>query len=103
MASLSSSGSDIETLLGSAEVGRILGVHSSTVQRRRASGRKPSPFESQRREKLHRIWEQLLVIYTPDHAIDWLHSTMPALGEKRPLDIMAEDGGWTACSTPWCA
>jgi putative toxin-antitoxin system antitoxin component (TIGR02293 family) len=84
---------DIEDVLGTAEVARILGVHPRTVERRRTAARKPGPLQAQRIEKLHRIWKQLLAIYTPENASRWLHSSVPALGDRLPLDIMKEDGG----------
>src|SRR5579862_7770522 len=93
MASVPPARTDIEAVLSPAEVGRILGVHARTVQRRRATAHTPSPLEAQRREKLHRIWKQLLELYTPENAFRWLRSAVPALGDQRPLDIMAEDGG----------
>src|SRR5207245_679201 len=52
-----------------------------------------SPLETQRKEKLHRIWKQLLEIYNPENALLWLESSVPVLGYRRPVDIMAEDGG----------
>ncbi len=51
------------------------------------------PAGTQRREKLHRIWKQLLELYRPEHALDWLRSAVPVLGDRRPLDVMSEDTG----------
>ncbi len=93
MASVPISRTDVEAVLGAAQVGHILGVHARTVQRRRTAARKPTPLEAQRREKLHRIWKHLLDLYTPEHALQWLRSSVPALDDRHPLDIMAEDGG----------
>ena len=83
----------IEDVLGTAELAHILGVHPRTVERRRAAVRRLSPLESQRKEKLHRIWKLLLEIYNPEKAVEWLESSVPVLGYRRPLDVMAEDGG----------
>ena len=47
----------------------LLGVHPRTVERRRAAVRRLSPLETQRKEKLHRIWKQLLELYNPENAL----------------------------------
>jgi putative toxin-antitoxin system antitoxin component (TIGR02293 family) len=83
----------IEEALGATEVARILGVHRRTAERRRTAAQRPKPLEAQRVEKLQRIWKKLLELYTLENDLKWLHSSMPALGDKRPLDVMAEDGG----------
>ena len=84
---------EIEDVLGTAEIAHILGIHPRTVERRRAAVRRLSPLETQRKEKLHRIWKQLLEVYNPENALLWLESSVPVLGYRRPVDIMAEDGG----------
>lgn len=88
----------IEEALGVAEVARILGVHPRTVERRRAAARKTPqhalrPFEVQREEKLHRIWGDLTKLFTSENAIFWLEHPVPALEGRKPVDVMAEDGG----------
>jgi putative toxin-antitoxin system antitoxin component (TIGR02293 family) len=84
---------EIEDVLGTAEVAHILGVHPRTVERRRAAVHRLSPLETQRKEKLQRIWKQLLELYNPENALQWLESAVPVLGYRRPVDVMAEDGG----------
>jgi len=93
MATVPAIRSDIEEVLGTSEIARILGVHRRTVERRRTAARKPSPLEAQKKEKLHHIWKLLLELYTPENASQWLHSSVPALGDRCPLDVMTEDGG----------
>lgn len=94
MASLPTPGyPEIEDLLGTARIAAILGVHPRTVERRRAATRRLSALGAQRQEKLHRIWQELLEIYQPENAVRWLESPVPVLEDRRPLDVMAEDGG----------
>ena len=79
--------------MGSTKVAHILGVHPRTVERRRSAEKRLSLLGVQREGKLHRVWEELLRIYSPDRAVRWLNSEVPALGRRRPLEVMAEDGG----------
>ena len=83
----------IEEALGAGEVARILGVHQRTVERRRAGRKSPRPLELQREEKLHRIWGELIALFSTEDAIHWLTHTVPALEYRRPVELMAEDGG----------
>ena len=86
----------VEDALGVPEVARILGVHPRTIERRRGAAqgaRSPRPLEAQREEKLHRIWRELAALFTPENAIYWLQHPVPVLESRRPLDVMAEDGG----------
>jgi putative toxin-antitoxin system antitoxin component (TIGR02293 family) len=83
----------IEAALGVAEVARILGVHPRTMERRRESKKAPRPLEVQRAQKLDVIWRELIGLFTPENAIYWLKHPVPVLENRRPLDVMAEDGG----------
>jgi putative toxin-antitoxin system antitoxin component (TIGR02293 family) len=83
----------VEGALGVAEVARILGVHPRTIERRRGTRNAPRPLEAQREEKLHRIWEGLTGLFTPENAIYWLKHPLPVLENRKPVDVMAEDGG----------
>ncbi len=83
----------VEQALGIAEVARILGVHPRTVERRQALRKAPRPLEAQREEKLHRIWRQLTELFTVEDAVHWLKQPLPVLENRRPLDVMADDGG----------
>lgn len=94
MASLPRSrGPSVEEALGVAQVARILGVHPRTLERRRPLRKAPRPLEAQREEKLHRIWSELTGLFTTGNALSWLQHPVPALENRRPLDVMAEDGG----------
>jgi putative toxin-antitoxin system antitoxin component (TIGR02293 family) len=83
----------VEDALGAAGVARILGVHRRTVERRRATRKTTRPLEAQRDDKLHRIWSELLVLFTTESAVYWLTHPVPALEDRRPVELMAEDGG----------
>lgn len=83
----------IEDALGLAEVAHILGVHPRTIERRRGAPKAPRPLEAQRAEKLHRIWRELIGLFTPENAIYWLKHPVPVLENRRPVEVMAEDGG----------
>lgn len=83
----------IEKALGSAQVAEILGVHPRTVHRRRAARAKLRPLEAQREEKLRLIWRELLELFSTDNAVRWLTTPLPVLQNRRPLEVMAEEGG----------
>jgi putative toxin-antitoxin system antitoxin component (TIGR02293 family) len=86
-------GISIEKALGVAEVARILGVHPRTVERRREARKVSRPLEMQREEKLRRVWRELIDLFSTENAIYWLTHPVPALEDRRPVDLMAEDGG----------
>ena len=86
-------GITVEEARGVAEVARILGVHPRTVERRRETRKVPRPLEMQREEKLRRIWRELIDLFSTESAIYWLTHPVPALEDRRPVDLMAEDGG----------
>ena len=83
----------VEEALGVRQVAEILGVHPRTMERRRASHTKPRPLEAQREEKLDRIWLELIDLFTPENAVRWLTHPVPVLENRRPVDVMTEDGG----------
>ncbi|HXM41296.1 MAG TPA: MbcA/ParS/Xre antitoxin family protein [Bryobacteraceae bacterium] len=83
----------VEEALGAAGVARILGMHRRTVERRRRTPKAPRPLDVQREEKLHRIWRELTALFTTESAIHWMTHPVPALEDRRPIDLMAEDGG----------
>jgi putative toxin-antitoxin system antitoxin component (TIGR02293 family) len=83
----------IEDVLGSSEVARILGLHARTIERRRSNRKTLRPLEAQREDKLHRIWHDLLQLFTAENAAIWLRHPLPVLQGRRPVDVMAEDGG----------
>ena len=83
----------LEKALGVRQVAEILGVHPRTMERRRASHTKPRPLEAQREEKLDRIWRELIDLFTPENAARWLTHPVPVLENRRPVDVMTEDGG----------
>ncbi len=46
-----------------------------------------------RSEKLRCVWEGLLDTYNPEQAAAWLRTPIPALGNRRPVDVMLEPDG----------
>jgi putative toxin-antitoxin system antitoxin component (TIGR02293 family) len=44
-------------------------------------------------EKLDRIWRELTGLFTTEDATYWLTHPVPALENRRPVDLMEEDGG----------
>ncbi len=48
---------------------------------------------AQRQEKLRRIWRELLRVFTRENAVSWLKHPMLVLENRRPIEVMAEDGG----------
>jgi putative toxin-antitoxin system antitoxin component (TIGR02293 family) len=78
----------VEQALGLARVGRILGVSQRGAGRSRRT-----PIEAQREAKLREIWHDLLQLFTVENAIRWIECPIPVLGNRRPLDVMMEDGG----------
>ena len=82
------------------EVARILGVHPRTLERRRGARKAPRPLEAQREEKLHRIWRELIGLFTTEDAIYRLTHPVPALEDRLPVELMAEDGGLARVTAP---
>ncbi|HSU62117.1 MAG TPA: antitoxin Xre/MbcA/ParS toxin-binding domain-containing protein [Bryobacteraceae bacterium] len=83
----------VEEALGITEIARILGVHPRTIERRRGARTPSRPLEAQREEKLDRIWHELTALFSPENAIVWLKCPLPVLENRRPIEVMAEDGG----------
>jgi len=83
----------VEDALGITEVAHILGVHPRTIERRREMRKAPRPLEVQREEKLRRVWGELTALFTTENAIYWLRHPVPVLENRRPVEVMAEDGG----------
>ena len=82
----------VEEALGVAEVGHS-GRESATVEPRRGARKVPRRLEAQRDEKLHRIWRELIGLFTTEDAIYRLTHPVPALEDRLPVELMAEDGG----------
>lgn len=56
-------------------------------------GNRRAPSRCSARRKLHRIWRELIGLFSTENAIYWLTHPVPALEDRRPVDLMAEDGG----------
>lgn len=84
----------LEMALGRATVAEILGVHPRTLARHRQAGNVAhTGLFADRLTKMQEVWNGLLKIYKPENAVIWLQSEVPALGTRRPVDVMREDGG----------
>jgi putative toxin-antitoxin system antitoxin component (TIGR02293 family) len=83
----------VEEALGLTQIARILGVDPRTIARRRGMRRTLRPLEAQREEKLHCIWRDLTGLFTLENAVYWLNHPVPVLENRRPIEVMAEDGG----------
>ncbi len=68
----------VEKALGPNETAQIVGGN---------------PPDAARSEKLNCIWEGLLDTYAPQQAVTWLRTAAPALNDRRPVDVMREEGG----------
>ncbi len=90
---MSVASNSVEQALGSVQVAEILGVHPRTVERRQASKTRLNRLQVQRQEKLRRVWKELQEMFDPDQALQWLRTPLPAAEFRRPLDVMADDGG----------
>lgn len=68
----------VEKALGSGVAAQIVGGGADSAARS---------------EKLRCIWEGLLDTYNPEQAVTWLQTAAPALGNRRPVDVMLEPDG----------
>lgn len=65
-----------------------------TLDRRRASGEMLSPVESDRVQRLERIWAHgVRVFANPDKFARWLRKECRALDDVRPIDLLASETG----------
>jgi uncharacterized protein (DUF2384 family) len=71
---------------GSA-VADLLGVSRSRVTRWR-QGAGIDPLNAERVDLLELVWSNLLRIYEPEAARQWLLGVNPNLGDRRPVDLI---------------
>jgi putative toxin-antitoxin system antitoxin component (TIGR02293 family) len=83
----------LEEALGKVQLAQILGVHPRTIERRKTGAKRLPRLQAERQQKVERIWRQLLEIFEPPQAVSWLRSPVPVIDYRRPLDVMAEEGG----------
>ena len=75
---------------GQAEVARLLRVHRSRITRWLA-GEEPDPRNKARLEALEFVHSRLLQTFMPDTAKKWLTGINAHLGNRRPIDLLAND------------
>lgn len=76
--------------LGSqARVARLLGVSPSRVSRW-LRAEQPDPENRRKLEGVEFLLSRLLDLYERDVAIDWLQGVNAHLGDRRPIDVLAE-------------
>ena len=80
----------IRDLGSQARVARLLGVSPSRVSRWLKSGEQPDPENRRKLEGLEFVLARLLMLYERDTAIKWLNGFNPHLGDRRPVDMLAE-------------
>ncbi len=70
-----------------AAVADLLGVSRSLVSRwLRGAG--IDPLNAERVDLLELVWSNLLRLYDPETARSWLFGLNPALGDRRPIDLI---------------
>lgn len=71
----------------SARLADLLGVNRSQVTRwLRGAG--IDPLNAEKIDLLEMVWANLLRLYEPDAAFDWLMGLNPQLGDRRPIDLI---------------
>ena len=81
--------------MSAADTATVLDVAPRTMQRWRSENKKTlDSAPSNRFYRLMRVVKDLIEEFgTRDAAIDWLHEEQPALGMRRPIDMMRTDPG----------
>lgn len=70
-----------------ARLADLLGVNRSQVTRwLRGAG--IDPLNAEKIDLLELVWANLLRLYEPDAAFDWLMGLNPHLGDRRPIDLI---------------
>ena len=70
-----------------AQLADMLGVSRSQVTRwLRGAG--IDPLNAEKVDLLELVWANLLRIYQPDAALEWLFGVNPLLGDRRPVDLV---------------
>lgn len=72
------------------QIATALGANESTLHRWRAGESEPRPMAIRRLEALRELQDELLKAVRPESARTWLHAEVPALGGRRPVDLLME-------------
>jgi uncharacterized protein (DUF2384 family) len=70
-----------------AALAEILGVSRSRVTRW-LKGAGIDPLNAEKVDLLELVWSNLLRVYEPEAARMWLWGVNPALGDRRPIDLV---------------
>ena len=70
-----------------AAVADLLGVSRSRITRW-LKGEGIDPLNAERVDLLELVWANLLRIYEPEPAREWLLGLNPLLGDRRPIDLV---------------
>jgi uncharacterized protein (DUF2384 family) len=72
------------------QIARVLGADESTLHRWRTGETEPSRAYLARLEALEEFLRELFLTLRPDGARAWLETPVPALEDRRPLDLLLE-------------
>jgi transcriptional regulator with XRE-family HTH domain len=78
--------------LSDAEIARATGAARSTARAWLNGTRTPSGERAERLIELAALVERLERLMDPDYIGIWLRKPVPALGERKPLDLIARGG-----------
>jgi uncharacterized protein (DUF2384 family) len=85
------------TALSDRDIARATGSGVSTVSAWLRRERAPRGRRAERLVELSAIAERLIAVLGPERVPVWLNKPIPALGHRKPLDVIA-DGGYEQVS-----
>ena len=83
--------------IDSAEIARATGAARATVNAWLRASRRPAAAHRERLLELVAVVDRLSGVMASDHVALWLQKPLPALGDERPIDAIA-DGRYRAVS-----
>lgn len=80
--------------LTAGEFAKVVAIPARTLIRRKSEGRL-SLEESDRLVRVSRVFAHAVDVYDgdPERAAEWMKSPIPALGGRRPIDLVWSDAG----------
>lgn len=86
--------------LTAGEFAKVVAIPARTLIRRKSEGRL-SLEESDRLVRVSRVFAHAVDVYegNPDLAAEWMKSPIPALGGRRPIELVWSDAGTAAVDT----
>jgi uncharacterized protein (DUF2384 family) len=76
--------------LTDADIARATGVARSTARAWLAHTRSPTGDRAERLIELSALVERLARVMEPSYIAVWLRKPLPALGERKPIDVIAD-------------